>query len=53
MEINAREQLSYSIQGTERRVQQLREQPDENKDRTEAEERELQILKKKLASLPS
>lgn len=52
MEINAREQLNFSIQVTERRVETLKRQPESNDDLARSEEKELQILRKKLELLP-
>lgn len=52
MEINAQEQLSYSIHQAEQQVEQGKSRPDANPNQIATQEKEVQILKKKLELLP-
>lgn len=47
-----REQISSTIQETEHKLDQLRAQPQPNEQTIEGNEKELQILKRKLQALP-
>lgn len=52
MEITIYEQLAYNVHHAEQQVEQQRNRPDASQEQIAAQEKELQILKSKLALQP-